>query len=156
MTPDLSATVAKIATVAADANQLESQANQDAIAVSAVTGGYEIEVTDVASYDDPENPGTPVEATNVSGLFDFTVDTVDGEWVGLTITFDEDLTNVKVNGTALTQADIDAATALGYTGGKTYIYFVNYSNLAGAGVTIALSTVDDSKNAINVTLTQGE
>jgi len=155
LTPDLSATVAKVATVAADANQLESQANQDVITVSAVTGGYEIEVTDVASYDDPLDPGTPVEATNVSGLFDFTVDTVDGEWVGLAITFDEDLTNVKVNGTALTQTDKDAATALGYTGGKTYIYFVDYNDLAGAGVTLALSTVNGSKNAINVTFTQG-
>lgn len=155
MTPELSATVAKIATVATDANQLESQANQDVITVSAVTGGYGVEVTDTASYDDPENPGTPIDAETAEGLFEFAIDAVNGEWIGLAVTLDETLTNVKVNNVALTQSDIDAATALGYTGGKTYIYFVKYTDLADAGVTLVLSTIDSSKTAKNITITQG-
>lgn len=88
-------------------------------------------------------------------MFEFSIDAVNGEWVGLAITTDETLTNVKFNGVALTQSDIDAATALGYTGGKTYIYFVKYTDLAGAGVTVVLTTVDGSKTAKSITFTQG-
>jgi len=154
--PELSATVAKIATVAADANQLESQANQDAIFVNTVINGYAIDVNDIASYDDPSDPGTQIDATTADGLFEFEIDDVEGEWIGLAITLDEALTNVKVNNVALTNADINAANALGYTGGKTYIYWVDYAELAGAGVTLVLTTVDGSKTAKSITITQEE
>lgn len=145
-----------MATVAADANQLESQANQDVLAVSAVTGGYEVEVTDVAEYDDPTDPGTPVQASTSDGLFEFAKigESNDYEWILLAVTTDESLLNVKVDNVALTQSDIDAADALGLTGGKTYILWVKYTDLAGAGKLIVLSTVDGSKTAKTITFTQ--
>ena len=151
--PELSATVAKVATVAADANQLESQANQDVITVSAVTNGYEVEVTDVASYTDG---GSTVTASTAEGLFEFAQigASNDYEWILLAITTDESLLNVKLDGTALTQDDIDAATALGYTGGKTLILWVKYTDLVDVGKTIVLSTVDETKSSKSITFIQ--
>ena len=142
-----------MATVAADANQLESQANQDVLAVSAVAGGYEVDVTDAASYTDG---GDTVTADTAEGLFEFAKigESDDYEWILLAVTTDENLLNVKLDDVALTQSDIDAAEALGYDDGKTIILWVKYTDLANAGKSIVLSTVDETKTAKTITFTQ--
>ena len=158
--PDLVATVIDptTITVPADANQLECQANQDVIAVSAVTGGYNVTVTDVASYVDG---GTTVEATTTEGLFEFTSsDPVqaargDLEWICIPIQTDENLLNVTWNGHALGQTDIDDAISLGFTDGKTIVFWVPYTELAGDGRTVTIGTVDGSKEAVTIVFTQG-
>lgn len=63
--------------------------------------------------------------------------------------------NVKVDGTALTQADIDDAEDLGYTDGKTYILWVAFEDLATAD-SITFTTVDGSKAAKTISLAQSE
>lgn len=77
----------------------------------------------------------------------------DYEWVLLAVTTDESLLNVELDGVALTQSDIDAATALGYTDGKTLILWVKYTELA-LGKTIVLSTIDETKTSKTITFTQ--
>lgn len=63
--------------------------------------------------------------------------------------------NVKVDGTALTQADIDDAEDLGYTDGKTYILWVGFDDLTTAD-SITFTTVDGSKTAKTISLAQSE
>ena len=76
------------------------------------------------------------------------------EWVAIAIQTDEDLLNVTWNGTALTQIDKDDAASCGYTDGKTIIYWAKYDELAGAGKTVIIGTVDGSKTAKTVIFKQ--
>ena len=144
--------VAAATTSVTGANQLKSQANQDVVAVSAVADGYAIDVTDLARYEDPENPGTFIDADGADGLFTYLSSDPDQaalgpkEWVAIILRLEEDLLNVTWNGYALTAADKADAEAFGYNDGKTIVYWAKYEDLAGAGKTVVLGTVDGTKS----------
>ena len=144
--PDpLTVTVAKLTTVPEDENETESQANQDAISLTNSGDNYSVTITAIAGADGDDGLYTFTK-TEGSSLGDV-------EWIGIAVTTDETLTNIKWNGTALTQTDIDYATALGLTGGKTYVYWVPVENLPSS---VTISTVDGSKGAKTITFAKAE
>lgn len=134
--------VAKLATAPVDPNQMESQANQDAISINKnINDEY------VVSFD------TIAGADGKDGLWAFTstnpgqASLGDVEWLGFVLKTDEKLTNVTWNGTALTQADIDEAASVGETDGKTIIFWTPYEKLPRE---VSIGTVDNSKDAITI------
>lgn len=99
----------KVATVAADANQAVSQANQDMTRIEVKNNGRTINIkTDVSKLN--SYPSTnPAQG--------------EGKWVGLDInTNTTDITKLTYNGAALTQADVDEAASIGLGAGHFVLW----------------------------------
>ena len=109
-----------------DTDKLMAQANQSVLQVVKSGNDYTLSVTGTATYTDPTT-SDPVAAATDEGLFKFTsADQAargDQEWVAILIPTDEVLTNVTLDGNALTQSDIDAAQSVGATDNKTMEFF---------------------------------
>lgn len=100
------AAISKIEVVAADENQVVSQANQDA--VTAVQDGTDILVTIDGTLNSFTST-TPGQGT--------------GKWIGFKVTTNAaDLTQVKYNGVALTAADVAEADTLGLPAGSFVLW----------------------------------
>lgn len=70
------------------------------------------------------------------------------EWVAVAIATNKTLTDLTWQGAALSQADIDEATANGFPGGKTVIWWVRYNEIS-TGIS---RTISDGDTSITVTI----
>ena len=125
----MTATVAKLATVAADINQVESQANQDAITVNNLgNDNYTIEITNGATLNAFESTD-PAQGV--------------GEWIGLVIDTGEDsIIGVKFNGYALSAADAAEATSVGVPAGS-FVWWID-ANALPKTATLAVNGKEDA------------
>lgn len=99
-------TISKIEVVAADENQVESQANQDAITV--VQNGADVAVA-INGVLNSFTSTNPAQGT--------------GKWIGFEVaTGADDLTKVKYNGVALTAADVAEANSIGLSTGSFVLW----------------------------------
>ena len=99
-------TISKIEVVAADINEVESQANQDAITV--VQNGTEVAVSINGTLNSFTSTN-PAQGT--------------GKWIGFEVaTGVNDLTKVKYNGVALTAADVAEANSIGLPTGSFVLW----------------------------------
>lgn len=99
-------TISKIEIVASDINEVESQANQDAITV--VQNGTEVAVSINGTLNSFASTN-PAQGT--------------GKWIGFEVaTGVNDLTKVKYNGVALTAADVAEANSIGLPTGSFVLW----------------------------------
>ncbi len=122
--------VAKLATVAADVNQVESQANQDAITVNDLgDGNYIIAVAGGVTLN-------AFESTDpAQGI---------GEWIGLVVdTGEPSIIGVTFNGYALSAIDVAEATSVGAPAGS-FIWWID----ADALPKTATLAVDGKEDAV--------
>ena len=105
--------VSKLETVAADDNEVVSQANQDAIdVVDLGNNEYQILVNGTLNSFVSTNPAQGV-----------------GKWVGLVVnTGEDDITKVKYNGVALTQDDVLEAATVG-VGAGSFVWWIKQNTL---------------------------
>ena len=105
--------VSKVETVAEDINEVESQANQNAITVNNLGNNeYGIAVTGTLNSFASTNPGQGI-----------------GQWIGLVVdTGEDDIKKVKYNGVAFTENDVIEAATLGIDAGK-FVWWIKAETL---------------------------
>lgn len=132
--PALTLSGSKIATVADDVNKDESQANQDAITVTSSANAINI-----AADVDALNSFASTNPAQGSG-----------KWVGLVVdTGLDDITKVSIDGTALTQADVDEAASVGVGAGSFVLWLKAESTFPK---TMTLSADDYADTVLTITL----
>lgn len=105
--------VAKLATVAADINQIESQANQDMITVNDL-GGNVFEVVSTSTLNS-FNSTNPAQGS--------------GQWIGLVVdTGEASIIGVTFNGYALSAVDVAEATSVGVPEGS-FVWWLKAEDL---------------------------
>lgn len=116
--PELAFSVSKIETVAADANEAESQENQDLI-LNIRQGGDTVEIFIDGGVDALNEFAStnPAQGT--------------GKWIGLAIdTGEDDITKVSVGNYQLTQDDVDEAASVGVPAGS-FVLWLKAENYIG-------------------------